>query len=94
MSGMKATAKSIASVCALAVGLLLFDTIADTAGCDDSKTATEAVCHVCSCGAHLFSQSSPEAVMVLTQTPFAAYQSSAYVFLLPQSIFHPPRLAA
>ncbi|OGR89852.1 MAG: hypothetical protein A3J74_11530 [Elusimicrobia bacterium RIFCSPHIGHO2_02_FULL_57_9] len=81
-------------LCALVLGLVFYDNIADAAGCHDSPAATATTCHVCSCGPHIFSQDSAPAIVVLQPTACAAYETPVYALLLPQSIFHPPRSIA
>lgn len=78
---------------AVTLGLTLFDSVADAAGCDDSKAAAT-VCHACSCGPHLVSPGVIEVVATPAPVPYDSYKPVPYVFLLPASIFHPPRLAA
>lgn len=80
-------------VCAVALGLALFDNLADAAGCPDSK-APSAVCHACSCGPHLVTPGVVEIVPAPAPVSYTAYEPLPYVLLLPESIFHPPRLAA
>lgn len=80
-------------MCAVALGLALFDNIADAAGCEDSK-ATATACHACSCGPHLVSQGVIENAVAPTPVPYASYKPVPYAFLLATSIFHPPCLAA
>jgi hypothetical protein len=78
---------------AVALGLVLFDSVADAAGCDDAK-ATAAVCHACLCGPHLVSPGVVEIAVAPAPVPYASYKLVSYAFLLPASIFHPPCLAA
>jgi len=78
-------------VCAIVLGLMFYDNIADAAGCHDSPTATATTCHACPCGSHIFSQEPVPAVVVLQPTAYVPYEASVYAILLPQFIFHPPR---
>lgn len=78
---------------AVAFGLTLFDSVADAAGCDDSKALATA-CHACSCGPHLVSPGVIEVVVTPAPVPYDSYKPVPYAFLLPTSIFHPPCLAA
>lgn len=80
-------------VFALALGLMLFDSVADAAGCDDVK-ATATVCHACSCGPHLVSPGVVQIVVAPVPVLYVSYKPVYYSFLLPTSIFHPPCLAA
>lgn len=80
-------------MCAVALGLVLLDGIADAAGCPDSKAAATA-CHACSCGPHMLSPGVIEVVPISAPAPYAAFEPSPYAFLLPESIFRPPSLAA
>lgn len=78
---------------AVALGLVLFDSVADAAGCDDAK-ATATACHACSCGPHLVSPAVVEIVAAPVPVRYVSYKPVPYAFLLPTSIFHPPCLAA
>ena len=85
--------KALRFIFAVALGLTLFDSVADAAGCDDSK-ATAAVCHACSCGPHHVSPGIIEIVVAPAPVQHASYTPPSYAFLLPTSIFHPPCLVA
>ena len=85
--------KVLRFLCAVALGLMLFDNIADAAGCEDSKTSSTA-CHACSCGPHLVSQNVAEIAVAPAPVLYVSYKPVPYAFLLPKSIFHPPCLAA
>lgn len=78
--------------CVVALGLVLFDGIADTSGCQDSP-ADVAACHVCFCGPHMVSQNSYPVALTLQPMAYFSYEFPAYSLLLQQSIFHPPRPA-
>ena len=80
-------------ICAVALGLALFDSVADAAVCDDSKAAATA-CHACTCGPHLVSQGVTAIVAASAPVIHVSYKPVPYAFLLPKSIFHPPCLAA
>lgn len=81
-------------LCVVALGLALFDSVADAAGCDDLKAAATATCHACTCGPHLVSPGVIEVVAVPAPVPYTSYEPAIYAFLFPASIFHPPCLAA
>lgn len=74
----------------VALGLALFDSVADAAECDSPGT----VCHACSCGPHLVSPAFIEFAVKPAPPAYVSYKPSEYAFLLPASIFHPPCLAA
>lgn len=80
-------------MCAVALGLALFDNLADAAGCPDS-TPGAAICHSCSCGPHLVSPAVAEVIVAPAPVAYASYKPVLYAFLLPESIFRPPCLAA
>lgn len=86
--------KILRFLCVAALGLVLFDAVADSSACKDSAASTASVCHVCSCGPHLGSQESPKISANLNPSAFVPHEASVYAFLLPQFIFHPPRLLA
>lgn len=77
----------------MALGLALFDNIADTAACTDSK-APAAACHTCSCGPHLAAPAVAEIIPAPAPAPYPAYEPPSYAILLSESFFRPPRLAA
>lgn len=82
-------------LCLAALGLAIFDNFADASGCDDSGKNVAAICHTCSCGPHLTSQKVVEVVPVTPPTvSYQTYQAPTYDLLMPDSIFHPPCLAA
>lgn len=80
-------------LCVVALGLSLFDSVADAAGCDDSK-ATATACHACSCGPHLVSPGVVQVAVAPVPVSYVDYESVPYALLLPESIFRPPCLAA
>ena len=77
-------------ISAVALGLMLFDDIADAAGCQDSPGTAMTACHACSCGSHVVPQYASPVVEVLEPTPFVCKKPSIYALILPQLIFHPP----
>jgi hypothetical protein len=77
-------------LCMVALGLALFDSVADTAICDSPTAA----CHACSCGPHLVSPAAVETPVVAAPESYVSYKPPMYAFLLPKSIFRPPCLAA
>jgi len=81
-------------LCAVALGLILFDNVADAIGCHDSPAASTAVCHGCSCGAHIVVQDFSPIAVVLKPTAFVPHEAEVYGLLLPQLFFRPPRSAA
>ncbi len=82
-------------MCVAALGLLLFDALADASCCEDSKTtSTAAVCHSCSCAPHLVSQGVVQVKLVSVCADFAAYEFVPPAMPLPQSPLRPPCLAA
>lgn len=80
-------------LCVVALGLTLLDSVADAAGCDDSKS-TATTCHACMCGPHLVSPGVVEIAVVPAPVLLAPYKPVTYALLLPTSIFRPPCLAA
>lgn len=80
-------------LCVMALGLALFDAVADAGCCDDAKSATVA-CHACCCGPRVAPQGSVKIAAAPIPSAYASYEMPAYFFLPPQSIFHPPCLAA
>lgn len=80
-------------LCAVALGLMVFDNIADAAGCPDTKTAAT-ICHACSCGPHLVSPGIVQIAVVPVPVPYTSYKPTSYALFLSVSIFHPPCLAA
>lgn len=81
-------------LCALALGLILYDQIVDAAVCADPP-GTATTCHSCSCGPHISSQEdSAQTFAILQPTQSVAYETPIYSLLLPQSIFHPPKASA
>lgn len=80
-------------ICVAVLGLVLFDSTIDAAGCNDSK-ATATPCHSCMCGPHLVSAGVIEVAVVPVAVPHVSYKPAPYAFLLRASIFHPPCLAA
>ncbi|MEK7859477.1 MAG: hypothetical protein AAB320_10090 [Elusimicrobiota bacterium] len=76
--------------CIVALGLALFDSVADAASCDPQTTA----CHDCFCAPHLFSP----AVIAVEAAPapasYISYEPSSYAFLHCESLLRPPCLAA
>ncbi|UPT75480.1 MAG: hypothetical protein M0D55_07305 [Elusimicrobiota bacterium] len=85
--------KALRFLFAIALGLTLFDSVADAAGCDDSKAAA-AACHACACGPHLVSPGIIVIVAAPAPVQHAVYAPPSYAFLLPSSIFRPPCLVA
>ncbi|MBI4376662.1 MAG: hypothetical protein HY549_09465 [Elusimicrobia bacterium] len=81
-------------LCALVLGLVFYDNIADAVGCHDSPAAAATTCHACSCGPHISSQGSAPAIVVLQPAESISYETPVYALTLPQSIFHPPRSLA
>ena len=79
-------------VASFALGLFLFDVVADTA-CHDPSPATT-VCHACSCGTHIASPAVQQAAAVKVSTPHAVFRELPYRLVLAESFFHPPRRAA
>lgn len=80
-------------LCAVVLGLALFDNTADAAGCDDSKAAAT-TCHSCACGPHLISQDVVLVEIAPTPVPYPSYEPIPYTFVLSKSLFRPPCLAA
>ena len=82
-------------LCVVALGLGLFDNLADALGCQDSPAATAASCHACSCGTHIMPQAAASLIAV-TPPPDAynAYQPPIYALLLTDAALRPPCLAA
>lgn len=81
-------------LCAVALGLILFDNVADAIGCHESPAAAATVCHGCSCSAHIFVQDFTPLSVVLKPTAFVPHKAEVYGLLLPQLFFRPPRSAA
>lgn len=79
-------------LCVLALGLALFDSVADAAGCDDSNSAV-ATCHSCVCGPHLVSPKGVQIAAAPPPAPYASFKPAPYAFLFPASVFRPPCLA-
>ena len=81
--------------CVVALGLVLFDNLADAFGCQDSPTATATSCHACSCGVHITPQAPTSVItIILPPVAYGAYQPPIYALLLPDAAFRPPCLAA
>lgn len=74
----------------VALGLALFDSVADTVACDSPG----AVCPACSCGPHLVSPAVIEVAAVAAPQAYVSYKPSSYSFLLQKSLLRPPCLAA
>ncbi|MDP3540920.1 MAG: hypothetical protein Q8T11_00475 [Elusimicrobiota bacterium] len=75
---------------AAALGLTLFDSVADTVVCDSPASA----CHACSCGPHLVSPAVLEVAAVAAPPAYVSYKPSSYSFLLHKSLLRPPCLPA
>lgn len=80
-------------LCALAVGLALFDSAADAVCCDEAGAAATA-CHACFCGPRLVSPGGVATAPAPAAAQYASYKPTSYSFLLLKSFFRPPRLAA
>lgn len=80
-------------LCVVALGLALFDSVADAADCDGSNTAA-ATCHSCACGPHLVSPDAVQIAAAPPPAPYASFKPTPYAFLRPSSVFRPPCLAA
>lgn len=80
-------------LCALAVGIALFDSAAEAVCCDEAAAAATA-CHACFCGPRLVSSGDAAIAPAPAAAPYAAFKPSSYSFLPLKSFFRPPCLAA
>jgi hypothetical protein len=81
-------------LCLALLGLVLFDGAADLAGCHNENQATATACHACACGPHIAPQTSSTIVDMPRPATYVPYKADKYAFLLVESFFQPPKLAA
>ena len=81
-------------LCLAVLGLMVFDNIADAAGCPDSGRANAVECHACACSAHIAPQRLVQIVPAPQPVAYVPYEPTTYAVLVVDSFFQPPRLAA
>lgn len=81
-------------LCLAVLGLMVFDGIADAAGCQDSGQTSAIECHTCACSAHMVPQRLVQIVPVTQPVAYVDYEPTTYAVLVVDAFFQPPRLAA
>lgn len=81
-------------LCLALLGLMLFDGIADAAGCEDSGQASAVECHTCACSAHIAPQQPVQVAPAPRPEAYVPYEPTTYAFLLADALFRPPCLPA